>query len=57
MSDTLKKVQLVLTEELHTWLIQTATQNKLEGKADLDSISKIARRALEDYRTKTKTGG
>ncbi len=50
----MKQTHVVLTKELHRWLVQRAALNKIEGK-ELDSMSKIIRTAIGEY--KEKVGG
>ena len=53
MADLTPK-QIVFTQAQHQWLLDQAYQNKRAGITDLDSISKIVRQAIEEYKQKTE---
>lgn len=52
--EELVKKQFVVTSEQHQWLEDEALRNKRSGNRDLDSISKIARTAIQEYRENPK---
>ena len=44
--------QFMITEDQHRFLEDEAIKNKRAGNHDLDSISKVVRAAIDDYRKK-----
>jgi len=43
--------------EQHRWLEDEALANKRAGNKELDSISKIVRQAIDEYKAKTEKPG
>lgn len=46
--------QFMIQKDQHEWLEDEAIRRKREGNRDLDSISKVVRAAIDDYRKKVE---
>ncbi len=52
MEEALVKKNIMFDADQHRWLEDQAFANKRAGLKDLDSISKLVRAAVEEYRSK-----